>query len=58
MRVWRCHALLVRDRWLAWRRRMRGEPAPQQQGPRTITLVVIAIALVYGTIISYRLLVG
>jgi len=51
-------ALLVRDRWLHWRRRMRGEPQPKQQGPRTVTLVVIAIALVYGSLIGYRLLVG
>lgn len=50
--------LLIRDRWLRWRRKMRGEPEPVQQGPRTITLVVIAIVLVYGVAIGYRIFVG
>lgn len=50
--------LLVRARWQHWRRRRRGEPEPVQQGPRTITLVVIALLLVYGLLIGYRLFVG
>ena len=50
--------LLIRDRWLRWRRRMRGEPEPVQQGPRTISLVVIAILLVYSVAIGYRIFVG
>lgn len=49
---------LIRDRWQAMRRRMRGEPVPVQQGPRTITLVVIAIVLVYGVLLGYRIFVG
>ncbi|MDA3919841.1 MAG: hypothetical protein PF501_04020 [Salinisphaera sp.] len=47
--------LLIRDRWLRMRRKMRGEPEPVQEGPRTITLVVIAIVLVYGLLIGYRI---
>lgn len=50
--------LLIRDRWRSWRRRMRGEPAPVEQGPRTVTLLVIAIVLVYGVLLSYRIFVG
>lgn len=50
--------LLIRERWQAWRRRMRGEPAPVQQGPRTVTLVVIAIVLVYGVLLGYRIFAG
>lgn len=50
--------LLVRARWQRWQRRRRGEPEPVQQGPRTITLVVIALLLVYGLLIGYRLFVG
>lgn len=47
--------LLIRDRWLRMRRKMRGEAEPVQEGPRTITLVVIAIVLVYGLLIGYRI---
>lgn len=50
--------LLIRDRWRSWRRRMRGEPPPVAQGPRTVTLLVIAIVLVYGVLLSYRIIVG
>ncbi|AWN14933.1 hypothetical protein [Salinisphaera sp. LB1] len=50
--------LLIRARWQRWQRRRRGEPEPVQQGPRTITLVVIALLLVYGLLIGYRLFVG
>lgn len=50
--------LLIRARWQRWQRRRRGEPEPVQQGPRTITLVVIALLLVYGLLLGYRLFVG
>lgn len=49
---------LIRARWQRWQRRRRGEPEPVQTGPRTISLVVVAILIVYGVLISYRLLVG
>tara|TARA_B100002052_G_scaffold294600_1_gene319644 strand:+ start:3830 stop:4048 length:219 start_codon:yes stop_codon:yes gene_type:complete len=45
----------VRSRYQRFRRRMRGEPEPVQQGPRTVTLILIAIGLVYGGVILYRL---
>ena len=45
----------VRSRYQRLRRRMRGEPEPVQQGPRTVTLILIAIGLVYGGVILYRL---
>ncbi|RJS94100.1 hypothetical protein [Salinisphaera sp. Q1T1-3] len=48
--------LVVRERYRRVRRRLRGEPEPQQQGPRTVTLVLIAIGVVYGLLIGYRLL--
>lgn len=47
--------LLIRDKWLRMRRRMRGQPEPVHEGPRTITLVVVAIVLVYGVLIGYRI---
>lgn len=50
--------LLVRARWQRWARRWRGEPEPIPQGPRSITLVVIALLLVYGLLLGYRLFVG
>lgn len=50
--------LLVRARWQRWRRHRRGEPEPIQRGPRTITLVIIALLLVYGLLIGYRVFVG
>ena len=45
----------VRARYQRFRRRMRGEPEPEQQGPRTVTLILIATALVYGGVIVFRL---
>lgn len=36
-------------------RRMRGEPVPEEQGPRTITLVCIALIAVYAVLILWRL---
>lgn len=47
--------------WLAVRlliqrlRRMRGEPVPQQTGPRTITLVSIALIVIYAFLLLWRL---
>lgn len=49
---------LVRARWQRLRRRLRGEPEPPRQGPRTITLLVAAIVIVYALLIGYRLVVG
>lgn len=50
--------------WLAVRlliqrlRRMRGEPVPEQQGPRTITLVSIALIVIYALLLLWRLYSG
>lgn len=47
--------------WLAVRlliqrlRRMRGEPMPEQHGPRTITLVSIALIVIYAMLLLWRL---
>ncbi|ROO25357.1 hypothetical protein SAOR_12465 [Salinisphaera orenii MK-B5] len=47
--------------WLAVRlviirlRRLRGEPVPEQKGPRTITLVCIALVTIYAVLILWRL---
>jgi predicted tellurium resistance membrane protein TerC len=47
--------------WLAVRlliqrlRHMRGEPVPQQTGPRTITLVSIALIVIYAFLLLWRL---
>lgn len=49
-------ALLARARWQRWRRARRGEPEPD--GPRTITLIIVALVVVYSLWIGYRLLVG
>lgn len=37
------------------RRKLRGEPAPEAAGPRTITLVALAIILVYGVLLTIRM---
>jgi hypothetical protein len=34
---------------------MRGEPVPQQTGPRTITLVSIALIVIYAFLLLWRL---
>lgn len=50
--------------WLAVRlliqrlRRMRGEAVPEQQGPRTITLVSIALIVIYALLLLWRLYSG
>lgn len=47
--------------WLAVRyaimrlRRMRGEPVPQEKGPKTVTLVCIALIVLYALMILWRL---
>jgi len=47
--------------WIAVRylilrlRRARGEPIPEQKGPRTITLVCAALIFVYAVLILWRL---
>lgn len=39
-------------------RALRGEPEPDTSGPRNITLVALAIVLVYGVWIAIRLFRG
>lgn len=47
--------------WLAVRllivklRRMRGETIPEQKGPRTVTLVCLALIGIYAVLILWRL---
>ncbi|MAS09229.1 hypothetical protein J7355_01385 [Endozoicomonas sp. G2_2] len=47
--------------WIAVRllivklRRMRGEPIPEQKGPRTVTLVCVALIAIYAVLILWRL---
>jgi len=47
--------------WLAVRlliqrlRRMRGETLPEQRGPRTVTLVSIALIVIYAVLLLWRL---
>ncbi|MBH02545.1 MAG: hypothetical protein CMP08_00170 [Xanthomonadales bacterium] len=45
----------LRARYQRLRRRLRGEPEPARQGPRTVTLILVAIGLVYGGVIVFRL---
>jgi hypothetical protein len=47
--------LLARQRLQKGLRRWRGLPEPEPKGPKTVTLVIIALVLVYGLLISYRL---
>lgn len=50
-------ALLCLLAWLGWRfirRKLRGETAAEQPGPRNITLVAIAIVVVYGVLLAIR----
>lgn len=37
------------------RRKLRGESAPEPAGPRTITLIAMAIILVYGVLLVIRM---
>lgn len=36
-------------------RRARGETVPEQTGPRTITIVCIALIVIYAVLIAWRL---
>lgn len=36
-------------------RRMRGEPVPEQNGPRAVTLVCLALIGIYSVLIIWRL---
>ncbi len=37
-------------------RRARGEPAPEQRGPRPITLIGVALVTIYGVFLLWRLI--
>jgi len=37
------------------RQKLRGEPQPQRSGPRSMTLLAVAIMLVYGVMLAIRL---
>lgn len=37
-------------------RQARGQPVPVQKGPRSITVLAVAIVLVYGGYIAWRLI--
>jgi len=39
-------------------RRIRGLPEPEQEGPKTTTIILIAIAIIYGALLSYRIFIG
>jgi predicted tellurium resistance membrane protein TerC len=35
-------------------RRMRGEPIPEQKGPRTVTIVCVALIAIYAVLLLWR----
>lgn len=39
-------------------RRMRGLPEPVQEGPKTTTIILVAIAVIYGALLGYRIFIG
>ena len=48
--------LLVRSRIQRMLRRARGLPEPRPEGMKTVNLTLIVILVVYGVLLSYRLL--